>query len=350
MPGKLLVDPSAGQFDPRTLPWRDALAAVHSANSLPGTDGIGTRDLPNNLAQHLCRKLKNGTYRPVPLRLGVLHSAAKRRILLISAAEDRVVQTAFARHLAQHLDSTFSPSSFAYRPGRSIMDAILAALNHFERGGNWMIDADIRNFFDSVDHRILLSKIQQTSASHLLPGIRDTLWTLVWDGDRFWRLRRGLAQGSPLSPILSNIYLNDFDHAAQQSGFPLVRYADDFLLFGRSRKDAEAALAFARRHLQSIGLTLHPKKTRLVSVKDDVAFLGAHFHGGQLRLGIQSEKAKPTLEFLARTIRVEALASAHEYRVPVAGDFEPSHWTEPRSASKSTFNSAPDLARKDRPR
>lgn len=199
----------------------------------------------------LALQLTRGTYRPEPFRLiPVAKPGGGVRELLVPAVRDRIVQAVLAKRIADLLEPDFSEASHAYRPGRSVASA-LHRLQALRDGGLVFVAAcDIQHFFDSVDHRRLSSLL---NALPLEPGLlelveKTCLRVEVVAGQErgAWSLARGLAQGSPLSPVLANLFLMAFDAACEDAGLALVRYADDCVLACAS--EAEARKRAGLRH------------------------------------------------------------------------------------------------------
>ena len=172
-----------------------------------------------------------------------------------------------------------SARSHAYRPERSVQQAIAQVRADIQSGFVWVVDADIEKFFDNVPHARLLEEmaphVRDENVMHLL-----RLWLRSFSGKG-----RGLAQGAPISPLLANMYLHPLDVAWAQRGLRAVRYADDFVLLCRTRRQAKDARWLTGRLLHQRGLRLHPEKTRIVHAAEGFTFLGEH-----LKLVIRQEK------------------------------------------------------------
>ena len=221
---------------------------------------------------HLSRTLRSGTYLPSGHReVDIPKPTGGERRLTIPSVVDRVVQTAVAQALGPPLDAEFEDASFGYRPGRSVKDAVgrIAALRG--EGATWIVDADIENFFDSVPHDRLLERLGESMTEGPLTEL-IALWL-----EHTGREGRGLAQGSPLSPLLANLYLDRIDEAFSSKGARMVRYADDFVILCRSEQRADAALARAKALLREQGLVLNEDKTQVVSFERGFRFLGHLF-------------------------------------------------------------------------
>lgn len=257
-----------------------ALAAVRANGGAPGLDGVTVDAFAEHSATELPRlqsELLTGAYRPQPVRaLAIPKAAGGTRTLGIPAVRDRVVLEALHQLLAPLWEPTFSPFSFAYRPGRSAQDAVATAQRFLGEGRHWVVDLDIEKFFDHVDHlRLMLRLGQRMDDGALLDIIADLLRAgRRWPDGTLEPTREGIAQGSPLSPLLANIVLDELDQEFTRRGWPFVRYADDCLLLARTEAEGREILAHTETFLASrLHLRLNREKTRLVQPAD-TAFLG----------------------------------------------------------------------------
>ncbi len=173
------------------------------------------------------------------------------------------------------LDARMADESFAYRPGRSVDQALARARRLIGRGLVWIVDADIEKFFDSVPHRILIQELAIWLDDPRFLALIG-LWLRVWG-----KGGRGLPQGAPLSPLLANLYLHPLDRILAAAQIMAVRYADDFVLLCRSREAAERACRITAGALKSRGLRLNANKTRIVHVQEGVHFLGQTLGGAR---------------------------------------------------------------------
>lgn len=257
-----------------------AFARVARGGGAAGGDGVTVArfalDAGRYLAE-LAEDLRAGCYRPGRHRRhGIPKANGGTRVLSVPCVRDRIVQSALAQALDRAFDATMDPASFAYRRGLSVQHAAAEVLLHRLRGHVWVVDGDIENFFDSVPHDRLIAMLDTL-------GVCPRSIALV----RLWLHAHaphgaGLAQGSPLSPVLSNLYLSPFDRAARTRRTRLVRYADDFLLMARSLAEAERARDRARKALAALGLTLNPAKTRIAHLDDGIVFLGLAIKGERI--------------------------------------------------------------------
>lgn len=273
---------------------RDAWKRVKSNRGCAGIDGVGLRrfeaELPRRL-EALQRELADGSYRAHPLKnLSVPKAHGGVRRLSVPTVRDRVAQQAVLRVVGPLLDREFEDSSYGYRPGRSVTQAIRRIERLREQGYEHVLDADITDYFGSIDHDTLLGSFSR----HISDGAVVSLvqqWVAMADSatHRQESQLRGVPQGGVLSPLLANLYLDAFDERIEVLGYKLVRYADDFVVLCRSRQQAEEALADVESILVDLRLCLNREKTRVTSFAEGFAFLGHHLIG---RLTLRADRAK----------------------------------------------------------
>jgi RNA-directed DNA polymerase len=229
-------------------------------------------------------------------------SGGGTRPLGIPTVRDRIVQQALLQVLEPIFEEIFSNRSHGFRRGRgsaTALDVVDGAIRH---GYTWVVDADIEKFFDTVDHENLLSAVNERVADgSVLRLIRQilTAGVVLPDVSSTEPTELGTPQGGPISPLLANIYLHAFDVQMAASGYGLVRYADDFVIFAKSEGEALEALTLAREILEGeMGLRLHPEKTRVVSVAAGFEFLGFHyFHDPKTGLSCKEVRSKSVVNF-----------------------------------------------------
>jgi CRISPR-associated protein Cas1 len=228
----------------------------------------------------LGKQLLTGTYEPQPLlKLVMMKPNGKLRTLLIPTVMDRVAQTAAAMVLTPLVESELGANTFAYRQGLSRMTAAREIERLRNLGYHWVLDADISNFFDTVDHSLLFLRFQELcDDAELLKLIRAWLTAEIADGQLPRKKNTlGLPQGCPISPVLANLYLDKFDERIEQEGFKLVRFADDFLILCKTKPKAEAALKLSESALAELKLQLNNDKTRITTFSEGFKYLGYLF-------------------------------------------------------------------------
>jgi RNA-directed DNA polymerase len=215
----------------------------------------------------------------------------------VPTVRDRVVQTALVHVIEPILDATFHDRSFGFRHGRGCHSALRCVEELLEAGYVYVVDADLKGYFDTIPKDRLLEIVQQKISDRRVLGLIEMFLNQgIMEEMREWIPEAGVPQGAVLSPVLSNAYLNPLDHRMADLGFQMVRYADDFVILCRTPEDAEAALAEVRRWVEDNGLTLHPEKTHIVDSREkSFSFLGYSFRG-RLRF----PRAKSHRKFVAR--------------------------------------------------
>src|ERR1039457_2976671 len=231
-----------------------ALKRVKANKGSPGVASVTVRDLPGYLKQHwpaIREQLLSGTYEPQPVkRVEIPRPDVGERKLGIPTVLDRFVQQAVMQVLQSRWDRTFSDHSYGFRPGRSAHQAVQAAQQYIAAGYRWCVDLDLEKFFDRVSHDKLMSRIEaRVSDRRLLKLIRGFLKAGVMEDGLVSPVDEGTPQGGPLSPLLSNIVLDEFDRELERRGLRFARYADDCNVYVRSRRAGERVMASITRFI-----------------------------------------------------------------------------------------------------
>jgi RNA-directed DNA polymerase len=209
-----------------------ALKRVEANKGAPGVDGVDVKSLRTYVSEHwadIRQQLLMGVYKPQPVRrVQIPKPGGGQRGLGIPTVLDRLIQQALLQVLTPIFDPEFSPYSYGFRPGKSAHDAVLQAQAHIQAGYRWTVDMDLEKFFDRVNHDILMSRVaRKVKDKRALKLIRVYLNAGVMDNGIAVRTEEGTPQGGPLSPLLANILLDDFDRELAKRGHRFVRYADD---------------------------------------------------------------------------------------------------------------------------
>lgn len=224
-----------------------ALARVKANKGSAGVDGMSVQQLAEFLKQHwpaIREQLLSGTYEPQPVkRVEIPKPDGGKRKLGIPTVLDRFIQQAVMQVLQDRWDGTFSDHSFGFRPGRSAHQAVEQAQQYIAEGYRWVVDLDLEKFFDRVNHDKLMGRIaKRVSDKRLMKLIRAYLRAGVMEGGLVSPVDEGTPQGGPLSPLLSNIVLDELDRELERRGLRFVRYADDSNIYVRSRRAGERVI------------------------------------------------------------------------------------------------------------
>jgi len=233
---------------------KQALARVKANKGSAGVDGMTVHELPEFLKQHwpaIREQLLSGTYKPPPVkRVEIPKPDGGVRKLGIPTVLDRFIQQAVMQVLQRRWDRTFSQHSYGFRPGRSAHQAVAEAQQYIAAGYRWVVDLDLEKFFDRVNHDRLMWKIaERISDKRVLKLIRAFLTAGVMEGGLVSPVDEGTPQGGPLSPLLSNIVLDEFDRELERRGLRFARYADDSNIYVRSRRAGERVMGSISRFI-----------------------------------------------------------------------------------------------------
>lgn len=285
--------------------FRQAWTKVKINMGSPGVDRVSVDEFESNLSNNLellLSLVRQNAYQPLPmLTVEVQKGSNGRRTLRIPAIRDRIVQEAFLLVLQPLFDKDFLNCSYAYRPGMSAQKAIARIERNIKKDRHWIVDADIEDFFDSVNRDVLMKLFsQKVSDAKIARIVRECIDT---------EDKKGIPQGSPLSPLLSNIYLHPLDMEMMKGQWNYVRFADDFVVLCLSREEAAEAMNRAREVIQNqLLLAINESKTRICQAEAGFVFLGYRFtDAGKTPAGkaVENLKLKVQKEILASKTRPE---------------------------------------------
>jgi CRISPR-associated protein Cas1 len=255
--------------------WDD----VADNNGCPGVDNVTVNQWRRNWEErltNLAHTVRANQYKPGRLRIRRIpkRHAPDKRILRIPTITDRVLQRAVLQRLQPVFNPRFLHCSFGYRPGLGVKDAVRYITRQRQQGYTFVLDADIDDFFNQIDHALLRQFLREDLLDHSLLPLID-LWLNSWRVSP--ENARGIPMGSPLSPLLSNIYLHRLDKRLLNHGLRLARFADDFIVLSGAPPDWRLSYTQTEAALAALKLKLEPRKTSLTSFEDGFEFLGVHF-------------------------------------------------------------------------
>ena len=293
-----------------------AYKRVKANKGAPGVDGMTVEAALPWLKEHgkeLTESIRQGKYKPDPVRRKEIPKPdGGVRKLGIPSVKDRVVQQAVAQKLMPIYEPLFSEGSYGYRPGRSAQDAIYKIRGYAEDGYEWAVLLDLSKYFDTLNHEKLLNLLRkEIKDERVIQLVKRFLKSGVMENGVVMATEEGSPQGGPLSPLLANIYLNEFDHEYEGRGVPVVRYADDIVLLCKSERAAERLLESSTRYLEGkLKLKVNRDKSHIAKVNatKKFKFLGFAFGKGKDGLFIRvhqksMQKAKDKLRKLTRRNR-----------------------------------------------
>ena len=287
--------------------------------------------------EKLAQALRTGSYEPEAVRRKWIDKLGSRqkRPLGIPTLRDRIVQAALRHVLEPIFERDFGEHSYGFRPDRDCKDALRRVDGLLHQGYTWVVDADLKSYFDTIPHENLLALVKRkVSDSQALELLRKFLCQGVLEEGKRWTPEAGTPQGGVISPLLSNIYLDPLDHLVAERGKEMVRYADDFIVLCRNEEEAREVLRWVQEWTASVGLQLHPEKTKIVDTTQagGFDFLGYHFERGKKWPRQKSlSKVKDKIRLHTRRANGNSLACIITQLNPILRGwfnyFQHSHWT-----------------------
>jgi RNA-directed DNA polymerase len=278
---------------------RIAWQRVAANRGAAGIDRISIERFEANAEYYLAelgQQIRIGSYQPNSVRrVYISKGKGKTRPLGISTVKDRVVQTALKLVLEPIFENEFLPVSYGFRPGRSCKDALREVDKAIKDGYTWVVDADLKSYFDTIPKQPLLKLVEEkVSDGKVLELLRKLLDQEIAEGMKRWTPISGTTQGSVISPLMSNLYLHGLDDLFSEAGVKYVRFADDFVALCRTQQEAENTLEEIKRWVEQHGLRLHPDKTHVnncMGKGQGFEFLGYRFELGRRWVRPKSKKA-----------------------------------------------------------
>jgi len=277
------------------IAW-ERVKANDGAGGIDGESIAAFGEVLEERLDQLHEELRTGRYTPRPVRQQRIPKAGKPgewRILGIPTIYDRVCQQALLNRLEPIFEPIFDDANFGYRRGRSTKDALRKVWKELEAGAEWIVDADLKDFFGSVSHEKLLALVaQRVSDGRVLRLIEAMLTAGSYGEGQLFPTERGTPQGGVASPLLSNILLTPFDWEMRRKGYRLTRYADDWVITCSSAAEARAALGAASQVLKKLDVIINPQKTRIVHVRRGFEFLGYKIKRGSRPMRLTPDRIK----------------------------------------------------------
>ena len=297
--------------------WQKVAANAGAA----GVDGQSVKQFGDRAEMYLKElsiALERGSYRPMPVRrVEISKGGGKLRPLGIPVVKDRIVQTALKFVLEPIFEREFLKMSYGFRPGLGCKDALGEVERWLKEGYSFVVDADLKSYFDTIDHERLMERVkEQVSDGRVLELIEAYLHQDIIKEMEQWTPVGGTPQGAVISPLLANIYLHPLDCQMRQKGYRMVRYADDFVVLCRSAEQARAALAEVKAWVEANGLSLNAEKTHVGDCRQEgqgFEFLGYRFEAGRRWVRKKSLKAlRERITMKTKRTRGDSLAKIIE--------------------------------------
>jgi RNA-directed DNA polymerase len=336
-------------YNPRTL--KAAWKKVAANRGAAGVDKISVKRFRSKAQfylEELERDLRNGAFRPLPVRrVNIYKERKKTRPLGIPTVKDRIVQTALKMVLEPIFENEFLNLSYGFRPGRGCKDALREADRLLKEGCIWVVDADVKSYFDTIPHDLLMDRMKEKVSDGKVLGLLELfLKQEIMEDMETWNPISGTPQGAVLSPLLSNVYLHQLDLTLHKHGYKMIRYADDWVVLCQSFDEAQSALSLIQSWIDENGLQLSPEKTHVgnsLEIGNGFEFLGYRFEDGSRYVRSKSlKKFKDKIRLKTRRTRGDSIEK-------IITDLNPSikGWFEYfKHAHHYTFNSLDGFIRR----
>jgi group II intron reverse transcriptase/maturase len=286
-----------------------AFQQVKDNRGCAGVDGVTIEKFEERLQENLLKlefEVKQKTYFPLPLlKIIVDKGNGEGRALCIPSVRDRILQAAVLDVITPVFEKEFEECSFGYRKGRSVKQAVYKIKEYYDAGYRWVVDADIDAFFDSVAHNLLTAKVKKYLSDEDISRLIE-LWikAAVWDGESIIVIERGIPQGSPISPILANLFLDELDEAMLKKGYKYVRYSDDFVILCKDPEKARQSCEFTKKILDKLLLELD--ESNVVSFDQGFKYLGVLFIKSLIMIPFDKPKRERKVLYMPPPLNMDA--------------------------------------------
>lgn len=265
---------------------------VKEGGKAPGIDGVTPDEISSEMLKEIYTELKTDSYKATPVRRVEIRQGKKTRKLGLPTVKDKIVQQSTRSVLEPIFDKDFHPSSYGYRPNKSCAKAIAKAEQFMIRYKlKYVLDMDLSKCFDTLDHELIIEGInKKVSDGRVLKLIKEFLKSGVMKNRSFKETELGSPQGGVISPLIANIYLDEFDKAMKAEGIRIVRFADDILLFAKTKAQLMKFKQIAYAKLKEMKLIINKEKTKITSLSKGVEFLGVTINRNYI--GIEKKRIK----------------------------------------------------------
>jgi group II intron reverse transcriptase/maturase len=293
-----------------------AFRSVKANHGRAGVDGVTIRKFEQNLEANLFslyEELERGSYFPLPLmKILVEKKNGESRGLCIPTVRDRVAQRAVLNTIGPVLEKQFEDCSYGYRKGRSVRQVVYHITSLYREGYRYVVDADIDAFFDNVDHVLLKAKFNHLIQDPLIQQlVANWIEGEIWDGTILKKITKGIPQGSAVSPVLANLFLDELDEAMMAQGFQFIRYADDYVVLCKTMQKAIQALNLSKKVLKKLMLELDEET--LTSFEEGFKYLGVTFLCSMVMKPFEEQTRERKLLFCPEPLDLECYSSQKRF-------------------------------------